>query len=346
METEQIKHEVSDGCGLVLPPVETRLKLPSSMTFYGADDVLLKHCGIKAGEVAGQFRWQHGWCSRDRQNIDPIMLIKEPTIDPAKTYLVARQDEEAYLRIHCLNSQAIGLPFAYAQPLEAERIPNSLLVMPAHSLDYTKHQWKFDDYAEQIVQIADRFDRVVVCVHAACARKGYWLPHFQERGIECVIGADAFDVNGLVRIKTLLHQFEFMTTNILGSHLAYSAAAGNRISIYGDYAGLKAADFEHSDLYNLNPHVLDPILKLHSHEYAKATYPQFFCQPDQASGHLKWGLAEIGQGNVLSPAEMKKLMGWDFVSKTRRRARAVSRRLSRPSEQLLKNLMGRRRKAS
>ena len=339
MSTQVIDLETPREHELILPPVETCLKLPSTMSFYGADRVLHKHCRLKTGKVREKFSWQHGWCSRQRQAIDPVLLVNEPTIDPAKTFLVARDDEQAYLKSHGLKSHAIGLPFAYAQPLKVTRIPNSLLVMPAHSLDFTQHQWKFEDYVDQIAEIADQFDRVVVCVHASCARKGYWLPHFERHGIECVIGADAFDVNGLLRIKTLMHQFEFMTTNVIGSHLAYAAVSGNRISIFGEYAEMKAVDFEQSEFYMANPHVLEPILKLHTREYAEATYPQFFLPPDEAESHLQWGQSEIGQQNVLSPSEMKKLMGWDWVSRARRKTRRIKRTLCRPSERFVKNLL-------
>ena len=206
-------------------------------------------------------------------------------------------------------------------------------------MGHSQHQWKFDEYAQQIAKIAHKFDRVVVCVHSACARKGYWLPQFQDLGIECIGGADVFDVNGLLRIKTLFSQFEYMTTNTLGSHVAYAAASGIRVSIFGEYAQLEPADFEKSEFYKLNPHVLEPVLRLTSQSYARATYPQFFCEPSQAGSHVDWALAEIGAENRRSPGEIKKLLGWDAFSMSQEKLKLFSRAVCRGPERAVKRLL-------
>ena len=331
---------------ILLPPIEKRLQLPSTTTFYGADRILNSYCGQANESIPENFSWQHGWCCRQRQNIDPIVLVKEPTIEPAKTYLVARSDEANYLQSNGIKSKAIGLPFVYAQATTigktpSPRIPNSLLVMPAHSLEYTQHQWKFDEYARQIADLAHRFDRVAACIHPACVRKGYWLPQFERLGIECVIGADAFDANGLARIKTLFSQFEFMTTNMLGSHVVYAAATGVRVSIFGDYAEYREADFANSRFYQLHPQVLKPMLDMHSYDVVKSTYPDFFCDPHLARRQLNWAALEIGESNRQSPAELRRLFGWDGISQTRRRLKLFSRAISIVPERLVKKILGR-----
>lgn len=332
-----------ESASIVLPSVRTQLQLPSTTAFYGADEVLKSYCGQPNETVPDNFSWQHGWCCRQRQNIDPVLLVKEPTIEPAKTFLVARTDEAEYLKAHGLNCEAIGLPFVYAQAAnKPPRIPNSLLVMPAHSLEYTQHRWKFEEYAQQIADVAGRFDRVVACIHPACVRKGYWLPQFERVGIECVVGAEAFDANGLVRIKTLLSQFEFMTTNMLGSHVVYAAATGARVSIYGDYAEYRKADFAQTEFYQLHPHILQPVLKLHSRDYVQATYPDFFCEPYEAKRRQQWASEEIGKANRRSPAELRRLLGWDRISLAHRRLKKFSRAISIGPERLVKNLLGRR----
>lgn len=342
-QEDKIKSQIpaGDSSGIVLPEIDRRTDLPSTTSFYGADRVLRQYCNTGSEDVPDRFSWQHGWCARQRQDIDPILLIKEPVIEPSKTYLVARQDEANYLAANGLQSQAIGLPFVYAQPIFAPRIPNSLLVMPAHSLAYTQHQWKFESYVNQIVDIAGKFDRVVACIHPSCVQKGYWQPQFEEAGIECVIGADAYDANGLVRMKTLLNQFEFMTTNMLGSHVVYAAASGARISIFGEYAEYKSEDFASSEFYNLHPHVLHPILRLFSESYVRKTYPQFDCVPWKAVFATNWAAMELGVDRRRTPAEMRKLFGWDRVSVAKRRLKQFSRSFSRGPEQLVKRLLSR-----
>ena len=335
-------HPIATGGNeIVLPEIQRAEQLPSTVSFYGAERVLNRYCRRTSEVVPGNFSWQHGWCCQQRQEIDPVLLVKEPVIEPSKTYLVARQDEADYLAANGLRSQAIGLPFVYAEPLRAKRIPNSLLIMPAHSLQYTEHQWKFEAYANQIAKIAGDFDRVVACVHPACTSKGYWRPQFEAVGIECVEGADAFDLNGLVRIKTLLSQFEFVTTNMLGSHVVYAAATGARVSIFGEYAEYQLDDFASSEFYNLHPHVLEPILHLHSEAYVKRTYPQFVCQPREGIANRNWAAIEIGVNNQRSPAELSKLFGWDRASIVKRRLKQWTRAVSRGPEQIVKRVMKR-----
>lgn len=313
------------------------------MSFYGIDQILRRHCRDQQNDIPTSLSWQHGWSSQARQRIDPVLLIQEPEIDPAKTYLVARKDEVDYLRQNGIKSKAVGLPFVYAQPMPCRRIPNSLLVMPAHSLEYTAHNWKFEEYADQIAQIADQFDRVAVCIHASCARKGYWQPHFQRHNMDCIVGADAFDANGLVRIKTLMRQFEFMTTNTLGSHIAYGSASAMRVSIFGEYAELKAADFSNTEFYNLHPHVLGPIIDLHSQRYVRSNYGQFFCDPRDAQLNQEWADAEIGTQNRLPPHEMRKLLGWDLISVTKKNLKLATRSVFRGPEKFVKRFANSKR---
>ncbi len=40
----------------------------------------------------------------------------------------------------------------------------------------------------------------------------------------------------LRRLRRLFGRFEFVTTNGFGSHIAYAAAAGAKVSVFGPYA--------------------------------------------------------------------------------------------------------------
>ena len=51
------------------------------------------------------------------------------------------------------------MPFSYADSVTAERRPNSLLAMPAHSLPYVERDWDERRYAQQIAELnANVFD--------------------------------------------------------------------------------------------------------------------------------------------------------------------------------------------
>src|SRR5262249_11239822 len=150
------------------------------------------------------------------------------------------------------NVKAIGLPIAYLAKATLERRAGSLLVMPAHSLEYTNHTWKFDEYADEIVRIAPRFSEVALCVHPSCLETGYWVDAFSKRGFTVYKGAAVNDRRGLERIATLLSSFEYVTTNTLGSHVAYASFCAAKVSIYGPYAEYRAEDFANTPFYNEN----------------------------------------------------------------------------------------------
>lgn len=327
---------------LILPPINKQTSLRSTVDFYGALDAWRNYCGISKLGALDFVRCQHGWCVKDRQEIDPILLIQEPEIRPDNLYLVARTDEEAFLNEQGIKAKAIGLPFVYATSMQTNRQPGSLLVMPAHSLEYTKHQWKFDQYAKRIQAISRRFSEVVCCVHPACETNGYWKPNFERLGIPCITGADVFDRNGLVRIKTLMSQFEFMTTNVLGSHVAYAAAEGVKVSIFGEYAEYQREDYAETEFYQLHPHVLEPVLQLFSESHVRQQYPSLFCDPAAAVDWKPWAEQEIGLKNRLSQKQLMRLMGWDQFSQWKQNFKSASRKFTRPSERLLKSLVKRR----
>jgi hypothetical protein len=97
-------------------------------------------------------------------------------------FLTNREDNASYLK-SCgyTNVHAVGLPVVYLEKRRIERVRGSLLVMPAHSLDYTTHShWKFEQYAQEIEKIAKYFKYVYVCVHPSCIKKGYWINEFQS----------------------------------------------------------------------------------------------------------------------------------------------------------------------
>jgi hypothetical protein len=326
---------------LLLPAIEKQTSLRSTLDFYGAMNVWQKYCGITKATHPKSFRSQHGWCVQERQAIDPILLIQEPEIDPERTYLVARKDEEAFLESAGIRAKAIGLPYVYSKAMPAKRRPGSLLVMPAHSLEYTRHEWKFDAFAQRIQEISDQFSEVVCCVHPACQTNGYWKPNFERLGIPCVMGADVFDRNGLVRIKTLMNQFEFMTTNVLGSHVVYAAAAGVKVSIFGDYAEYREEDYQSTEFYQLHPHVLRPVLDLFSESHVRSQYPSLFCDPIKAQFAKAWADTELGLENRLSPQKLRQLLGWDRLSQLRTHLKSASRKLTRRPERLIKSLVKR-----
>ena len=317
MNATQLLRSAGDGIpspmlkdnSIQLPDVQILASLPYSV-IYGATHVAAEYCGFKCPPGAHRGVWQHGWGPKHYQ-LHPSMVNGDLRDSTSHHYWVARVDEEIYLRSQGYkNVRAIGLPIIYLPSQQIERRSESLLVMPAHSLDYTIHNRKFDEYANEIDSIRSCFSEVLVCVHPSCWRNGYWVEAFKRRGFTVIKGAFIEDRNALERMSRLFLSFEYVTTNSLGSHIAYAAYFGAKVSIFGTYAEFTAQDFVNDLFYREKPYLLEPIIWATSEQAMRQHYRELFCHPLDATQRLEWGHFEVGSNNKVTPKEMRYLFGW------------------------------------
>lgn len=292
---------------LGLPPHRTT----SAKYPYGASEEAARYCRLGKTPLFGRGHWHHGWYGSNWYG-DPLLIAEVPLEDdPRGERWVARADQESLLRdAGYTHARAIGLPIVYCDFGRVERRPNSLLVMPAHTLDYVTATWKFDEYVEQIDAISGDFDEVVVCVHPSCVKKGYWIKEFSAKGYPVVLGAGLHDANALKRICRLMSSFEFVTTNQSGSQVAYGAYLGARVSIYGSYAEKEKRHARNSIYYQRHPQLLDPAIRAVSRACVQEHYPFLFCHPAEAEERREWGGFEVGDAHRLPPGELRQLLGW------------------------------------
>lgn len=291
---------------------------------YGANVVAAEYCGLHEPPAPALGTWQHGWMPSYRKPIHPDMVMGTPTDEyPQKPYWVARADEESYLRGQGLKAKAIGLPIVYVSDETVTRIPKSLLVMPAHSLDFTTHAWKFEEYASEIHSLRGSFSDITVCVHPSCWRNGYWVGAFNKLGFKVIKGASVDDFDSLKNMRQLLSRFEYVTTNGFGSHIAYAAYFGAKVSVYGQYAVLKAEDYRNAPLYQQNLAILEPALNSVSQQVVMKNYPELFCHPLEAQQKIDWARHEVGHQHKVAPAELRKLFGWNKSAMSIHKVRSV-----------------------
>jgi len=300
---------MSKDNSIQLPAVEILDSLPYHVS-YGATHVAAAYCGFNYPPGGHRGIWKHGWHSKYAQ-FHPSMVIGNMKDGRSQHHWVARVDEEVYLRSQGYkNVKAIGLPIIYLPESQTARRPKSLLVMPAHSDDYTTLNSHFQEYADAIASIRSSFSEVLVCVHPSCWRNGYWVDAFRKRGFTVIKGAFIEDRNALDRMSRLFLSFEYVTTNILGSHVAYAAHFGAKVSIFGSYVEYTAQDLVNDQFYRERPHLLEPVIRLSSEQVVRQCYPELFCHPLEATQRLEWGHFEIGSNNKVTPEEMRYLFGW------------------------------------
>lgn len=318
------------GADLDLPPVEILPSCSMNVEFYGASYAAARYCGYPAPPQRPCGSWMHGWGPKQWLEFDDPMLYFGPVDlkDKTEYHWVARQDEEDLLRRHgYTKARAIGMPIVYVRSKQVVRRPASLLVMPAHSSDDTTGDWKMEEYAEEVARIRPSFSEVWVCIHPSCWEHGYWVDAFKRRGFPLVQGALYTDRNALERMHRLFSTFEYVTTNSTGSHIAYAAYAGAKVSLYGSFAELGSADL--NDIPEKVPYK-DRWTWAYSEKTMRRYYPELFCHPLEARQRIDWARYELGFDKRVTPAELRTLFGWTaggrLAQRTRRLARSTAQK--------------------
>lgn len=274
---------------------------------YGALQVAAAYAGVTLPErYFIKAIWMHG-CAGPWQQVVPGTLYANSPAGKNWPLYVGRQDEADCLRAHgCASVRAIGLPIAYAPSLGVTRQPGSLLVMPTHTLigDGCDDRSAFERYADEIKAVAGQFERVVVCIHPNCQKNGLWVNEFSSRGFEIVYGAQTDDVNALTRMRALFEQFETVTTNGWGGHVAYALAFGARVAIDGTQPTRRESDLLRDECWSADQNALRAMLSSEMESNRRTWLNDFYCAPVEAKADVARGQWLIGTEHRLTPAAM------------------------------------------
>lgn len=303
-----------------LGALEDQYNVKNVLGLYGSAGLAARYCRLKPAHLIFPGRWQHGWLA-PQWRLTPEYEFGEGELRPDMKMWLAREDQAKFLQESGFPSaKAIGLPCTYVPRSNAKRIPNSLIVVPTHSLDYTKHQWNFETYAQQISEFANDFDLVVAVIHKSCIKKNYWVKEFKERGIPIVEGAHTNDPSSLYRLEYLFSRFEYATTNAVGSHVAYSSLWGSKLSIVGTYAESSPEDYKNAPFYALYPNLIKAALFAGSEKANRENFPEFFLDhPSEAEQRIDWAKWQVGYDNRLSPSELRRAFGWSWHQRSKSR---------------------------
>jgi hypothetical protein len=240
---------------------------------------------------------------------------------------VGRQDEVTFLKAAGYRKvRAIGLPIIYTQPSGLQRIPNSLLVMPAHSLASDVLMPSTEQYVREIASIKNRFDLVAACVSAYCIAKGLWISRFAEQGIHVVRGAGIADANALKRLRALFDSFEYVTTDTYGSHVFYALYFGAKVSIWGTATPVFRENVLSDGGWTAYPEAVDKLLSEETKRKADVYLGPLRVDPWIGVQNIDVSKLVLGHDNKLSPGEMRAAFGWTPLSILVASAREIVRR--------------------
>ena len=307
-----------------MPQATEPLQLPPSKPFrqfcavenawsdhYGGLHLAAAHAGQPLGpRYAINGIWHHG-CHGPWLDFAPDLLCGNAPNARNRPVFVARRDlADLLVRSGYRQVRAIGLPIVYTTAFPVNRRSGSLLVVPTHTLigDGFPDRSAFVAYANEIATSARHFAQVTVCVHPNCRRNGLWVKEFAAHGFEIVYGAQTNDANALARMRALFEQFETVTTNGWGSHVAYALAFGARMAIHGTQPQRTQADHLRDTAWAADPVALQQALSAETAARERAFLSEFYRDPREAVPNVECGRWLIGVEHKLTPTEMAAVL--------------------------------------
>lgn len=308
---------------------------------YGAHLIARDYAGIAEANPVVPGYWMHGWIPAYHNRHPAIVALhKKDGQHDGYDYLaqireekeitqqwVARSDQAEYLvREGYKHVKAIGLPFAYLPDIDVKRIPGSLLVMPPHShRNRGPEDPLAEAYADAIAALKPQFEHIWVSLHEDDLAKNQWLTSFERRGINVMSSVDQSNPNTLLELKNMLMHFECVTTNGFGSHIAYAAFCGARVSVFGPFADFPYERMARTHAVKMFPELLDLAHWLCSEDAMRQNYPFLFCEPHKAVELADWGAAEIGYQHRMSSEALVEAFGWPKAARPAKAGTALLR---------------------
>jgi hypothetical protein len=278
---------------------------------YGALYVAAAYCGIELPETKFPHVWQHG-CIGPWMNDHVQLVFSTPNPETKKLFVARKEQEKSLLDAGYQGAKAIGLPVVYTPDPELERIPDSLLIMPQHTLIGIQ-AGTIDErkkYVHSLEPYLSRFSAVVACISPNCLANGFYIDDFREIGVEVIPGAMTSDVNACLRMRCLMEQFEYVTSNSWGSHIAYALYFGMKVSIFGDKFDISIEDLKKDISWSKFSDQEIERYRFEGRVGRGSFLAPWLREPDKGISAPEIGKWLVGDENKVSPAEMKELFEW------------------------------------
>ena len=126
-------------------------------------------------------------------------------------------------------------PFLYALSMFRDRFPkrtdaSGTIFFPAHTIQTTRTNASWDEVADELLELDERFQPITVCMHHVDYTKGLHRP-FSKKGMRVVCAGDSHDPEFIYRWLHLVSTHEHAASNDVGSAVIYAAEAGMSIKI-------------------------------------------------------------------------------------------------------------------
>lgn len=309
-------------------PEYKKIKLRNSCDRYGFSCLLSDQLNQKI--VPFSFAdWIHGWLWDD----DPIVeyIVGSSGYHKTMSIIVANQIQRKVLESSGYkNVIEGGLPFAYVPVQGVKPKDGALLAFLPHSSEgevINAMQLEYLDYLESCVS---DFSEIFVSI--------YWLDNcenlqyqLKKRKLSPVIGARPDDKNSLIRMRRMLEYCPYVTSNTMGSHIAYAFYVGCNVSLTEPYFEYPLETFYDSKNLRLSEKKLhENIAKIQNKNYIKSRFQWFYVDhPMNGLKNIQFGENELGVKWRLTPLQIKKALGWTLERQIYGYSSGIGRRLIR-----------------
>ena len=315
-------HAIAD----YLPPF-SQIKITSGVDRYGFSSVLAKRCGRRV-IVRSFANWVHGWVWAEEPTAELLACAKQAR---NLTMVVCNQvEKKTLMALNFTDVRVGGLPFAYVERQHMQRHENALLAFPPHSAEAERVTTDQAEYLDFLEAIKQDFESIYLSVYYLDLG-GPLHKAANLRGLQVIQGARPDDANSLVRTRSMLDSFKYVTSNVMGSHMLYALFAGCGFSFCGPMYGYDESEF----LSGGNPHghssdYIRLALKLQSESYLRDKFAKFFVNhPRDGVGDLGFAVDEIGTKFTLSSMQIEDALGWNVNGQFKGYFSGALRRASR-----------------
>lgn len=281
---------------------------------YGADWVAADYIGLARPKPFRFVTWQHGWVYNPCRS--GLVITGTHTPKKRNLYLVARDKDASVLLEHGLLAQPIGIPFAYTREPEKERELGTAIFFPDHShgvdrVVYGQSQVAFRNYIHDVLNETGWTG--AISLHGDDFVDADTRSFWENVGLPVIQGATPSDINTLQAQRDRLSKFDYVVGQGYTSAIAYASFSGAKVSVWPEAVPSTWA-------VNDPRHVDRPLVVLEQLEELRAGEEWLFCWAPDAQTSEAWGAEQIGVSYKASPADLKKIIGWDFYGVFRGRA--------------------------
>lgn len=271
----------------------------ASATYYGIGDIIKKYAKFP-NFLPFPVAIQHGWSNSTGKH--------DARFDVPENWYWSDGIEQKYRQeFEGLSTRAISSPFLYLLKLMGYReYPTSQrrgsIIFPSHSAAFIGMECDFEQYADLLDRLPDKYKPITVCIYHLDADKGLDKP-FLDKGFEVVSnGTSIYETKFLENFILNTQNKKYAFSNQMTSALLFASVLGLKSFFYGPSFITKSTDPHHEGVdYN------------QYHRKWESECRQYFTFPDcNLAAQQEFVAQELGKDNLFSPWQMRWLL-WRLV---------------------------------